>query len=252
VEWVDWEGKKVETGLGVTVNDLAGRDLDPVVQGVQLGNPADLLFRDPSSFRAGELHNHYEQWVRFGTQQKEVLGWIRNKVSIFPFFSEFVGSFKGELYHSSRPPSRQFKNNSSCQAFVEFVRATLLERLKTGAVSLVGRVGKCVPPHLVLPLTVEPTKPRLCHDARFLNLWMTDKPFSLDKLSDVPRYVGQNHYQSILDDKSGYDHLFLTPESRSFFGIEWGSFIIRYPLAGKFRHLCTTQPPWSRRTGFVP
>ncbi|KAK3746007.1 hypothetical protein QZH41_002167 [Actinostola sp. cb2023] len=57
---------------------------------------------------------------------------------------------------------------------------------------------------------------------------MTDKPFSLDKLSDVPRYVGQNHYQSILDDKSGYDHLFLTPESRSFFGIEWGGWWFVY------------------------
>ncbi|KAK3739214.1 hypothetical protein QZH41_007834 [Actinostola sp. cb2023] len=52
--------------------------------------------------------------------------------------------------------------------------------------------------------------------------------FSLDKLSDVPRYVGQNHYQSILDDKSGYDHLFLTPESRSFFGIEWGGWWFVY------------------------
>ena len=63
------------------------------------------------------------------------------------------------------------------------------------------------PPHLVLPLTVEPTKPRLCHDARFFNLWMQDKPFKLDHVGDLPRYVSRNSYQSVLDDKSGYDHI---------------------------------------------
>ena len=55
------------------------------------------------------------------------------------------------------------------------------------------------PPFIVLPLTVEPTKPRLCHDARYLNLWMRDMPFSLDKLIDLPRYVGKDTYQTVLD-----------------------------------------------------
>ena len=44
-----------------------------------------------------------------------------------------------------------------------------------------GRVGCCDPPNLVMPLTVEVTKPRLCHDERFLNLWVIDKPFVLAK-----------------------------------------------------------------------
>lgn len=44
-----------------------------------------------------------------------------------------------------------------------------------------GRVGCCDPPHLVMPLTEEVTKPRLCHDERFLNLWVIDKPFVLAK-----------------------------------------------------------------------
>ena len=63
-------------------------------------------------------------------------------------------------------------------------------------------------PYLVLPLTVEPSKPRLCHDARFLNLWMQDKPFTLDGVTDLPRYVSKDSYQTVLDDKSGYDTLF--------------------------------------------
>ena len=59
-----------------------------------------------------------------------------------------------------------------------------------------GVVGDCPPPHLVLPLTVEPTKPRLCHDERFPNLWTRDLPFKLDHLPDLPRYVLPGHFQS--------------------------------------------------------
>ena len=58
----------------------------------------------------------------------------------------------------------------SCKPFADFVRGTLLDRLTSGAISLKGKVGDVDPPHLVLPLTVEPTKPRLCHDDHFLNL----------------------------------------------------------------------------------
>ena len=55
----------------------------------------------------------------------------------------------------------------SCKPFADFVRSTLLDRLTSGVISLKGKVGEVEPPYLVLPLTVEPTKPRLCHDARF-------------------------------------------------------------------------------------
>ena len=116
----------------------------------------------------------------------------------------------------------------SCKPLADFVRSTLLDRLQTGAISLMGRVEEVDPPHLILPLTVEPTKPRLCHDARFLNLWMKDVPFRLDSLINLPRYVGRDTYQTILDDKSGYDHLLLTEESRTFFGIQWGGWYFVY------------------------
>lgn len=75
--------------------------------------------------------------------------------------------------------------------------------------------------YLVLPLTVEPTKPRLCVDARFLNLWMRDSPFKLDKLVDVTRYVYKNSLMTKCDDKSGYDHVLLQEQSQQYFGICW-------------------------------
>ena len=109
-----------------------------------------------------------------------------------------------------------------------FIQRTLKDRLKTGAISLVGKVGLVERPYLILPLTVEPTKPRLCHDARYLNLWMRDQPFSLDSVKDLPRYVSKDSYQTVLDDKSGYDHIWLTKESRTYFGIQWGGWYFTY------------------------
>lgn len=44
----------------------------------------------------------------------------------------------------------------------------------------------------------------------------------MDSIAALPRYVTPSSFQSVCDDKSGYDHVLLTPESRTFFGFEWG------------------------------
>ncbi|KAI8490250.1 hypothetical protein Bbelb_319880 [Branchiostoma belcheri] len=77
------------------------------------------------------------------------------------------------------------------------------------------------PPYLVLPLTVEPSKPRLCHDLRYLNLWMKDCPFKSDSVVELTRYVGRGHFQTKCDDKSGYDHVFITEGSKPLVGFQW-------------------------------
>ena len=73
-----------------------------------------------------------------------------------------------------------------------------------------------------MPLTVQPTKPRLCNDNRFLNLWIQDRTFSLDSDPQLSKYVLPNFFQTVCDDKSGYDHIQLSVDSRTFFGFEWG------------------------------
>ena len=118
-------------------------------------------------------------------------------------------------------PHRGPLKTTTCKQFSQFVTETLLQRIETGAIRVWGRVGDVSPPHLVLPMTIEPQKPRLCIDARFLNLWMRDTPFSLDTLVGVPRFVYPNSYMSKIDDKSGYDHILLSPESQQYFGIAW-------------------------------
>ena len=87
-----------------------------------------------------------------------------------------------------------------------------------------------------MPLTVEPSKPRLCHDERFLNLWIRDLPLTLDYICNLPRYVAHNHFQSTMGDKSGYDHVKLSPNSRTYFGLEWCGWYFVYnkiPFGGK-------------------
>ena len=103
----------------------------------------------------------------------------------------------------------------------EFISSIIINRVKNGSLVFWGRVGQVEAPHLVMPITVEPSKPRMCHDERFLNLWIKDCPFSLDYLSDLPRYIGSGHYQTVCDDKSGYDHICLSPSSRTLFGLWW-------------------------------
>lgn len=233
IQWVDSKGNPLQVSGGRTANDHLEDVVTMVQNGEVIGNVEHLVFRDPNKFRVGELHQHQHYWQVIASrsqssEQEEVLQWIQNKVSIFPFLKHFKGSFKGEQFDSDRPPHKLFRNNVSCKPFADFIRKTLLDRLRTGAISLVGRVGQVNAPHIVLPLTIEPTKPRLCHDARYLNLWMKDKPFSLDKLTDLPRYVFKDSYQTVLDDKSGYDHVLLSEDSVTYFGIQWSGWYFTY------------------------
>ena len=122
-------------------------------------------------------------------QQERVLQWIIKGVNVVNFMRPFKGMSRGVHYDCDIPPARVMGNHNSCNKFSDLISHTLEERLLTGVVGVWGKVGEVAPPRLVLPMTVEPSKQRLCVDARFLNLWMRDSPFSLDKLRDVPRYV---------------------------------------------------------------
>ena len=103
-----------------------------------------------------------------------------------------------------------------------------MERVRNGSLTVIGRVGEVEPSHPVLPITIEPKKPRLCHDERFLHLWIKDCPFTLDYITDLPHDVDQDHYQTTFDDKSGYDHIQLHPSSSTYFGLEWGGWYFSY------------------------
>ena len=124
------------------------------------------------------------------------------------------------------PPPVVIYNSATCEKFSQFVSDTIIQWVTAGVIAVWGPVNHVAPPYmyLVLPLTVEPTKPRLCHDERYLNLWIHDLPLKLDHLCGLPRYALPHHFQTTFDDKNGYQHVLLHSSSQAYFGFQWQGF----------------------------
>ena len=202
--------------------------LEDVLHGTKAADVSTLAFRDPDAFMARSIHDCLPVWQRIAAvapydRAQEVLKWIEHtcKVDVHEFLAPFKGDYKGQSYRSDLPPHCLFQNSIPCKPFVKFISRIIIDRLASGAISVWGRVDEVEPPHLVMPLTVEPTKPRLCNDNCFLNLWIKHCPFNLDSIMSLPRYVLPSPFQSVCDDKSGYDHVLLSPSSRTFLGFQW-------------------------------
>ena len=152
---------------------------------------------------------------------------IKEGVRIDRLFKPFKGNFKGSSYDSQFPPPMRLDNAKVCEQFRNFITDTVVDWVDAGVLAVWGRVGEVTSPHLVLLLTVEPSKPRLYHDERFLNLWIKDLPFKLDHLPDLPRYVLPGHFKTSFGDKSGHQHVRLHPSSWTFWlGMEWRLFCV--------------------------
>ena len=181
----------------------------------------------------GNLTTCLDQWDQIsvrGLREKRprTLAFIRNGVDVFDFFTPLNVTFQGKTYCSDLAPRMCFPNSVACHPFEEFITATIKDRICNGSINVVGRVGEVEPPHLVMPITVEPSKSRMCHDERFINCWIKDCPFMLDYLTDLCRYVDPGHYQTTFDDKSGYDHVRLHPRCSTFFGFQWEGWYFTY------------------------
>ncbi|KAJ8318996.1 hypothetical protein KUTeg_004087 [Tegillarca granosa] len=87
---------------------------------------------------------------------------------------------------------------------------------------MLGRLDECQLPKVIMPLTIEPSKPRLCYYARFLNLLIKDT------LKNVHRLIGKDDKKVCCDEKSGCDQVRLTSNSRTYFGIQFGGWIFSY------------------------
>ena len=72
-----------------------------------------------------------------------------------------------------------------------------------------------------MPLSVEPSKPRLIYDARRLNAACRHVCFSLDSVDSLTALGWETFYQGSLDDKSGFHHVLLHPASWPLFGAVW-------------------------------
>lgn len=137
--------------IGGSVIDGAHMSDDDIAQGLQgnvLADMSRVVFRDPDHFWAGELHRPASQWNTLlddlnEKRFSEVCDWINNGVDVTKFFRPFIGSYKGKNYECSSPPRCILPNHPSCKPFASFISDTLRDRLRSGAISLWGKVGEC-------------------------------------------------------------------------------------------------------------
>ena len=190
--------------------------------------------RDPKFFIAHGLRSCGHQWEMLlsgDNESDDILEWIRDGVDVTKLFREFKGNYKGRSYSGSDPQPYYQKNSWSCQHDPSFVARTLEERIMNGSLEVIGKINE-IPqldiPRCIMPLTLETSKLRLCHDERYLNLFIKDMGFKLDTLKDVPRLVGKGDLLVNTDEKSGYDHVSLSKNSHRYFGVAFAGWILTY------------------------
>ena len=146
LQWTDISGSVIDGAQGMANNaHSSDDDIAQVLQGNLLTDMTRLVFRDPDHFRAGELHRHATQWNTLldnlnDERFSEVRDWIANGVEVTKFFKPFKGSYKGRNYERSSPPPCILPNHPLCKPFALFISHTLQDRLRSGAISLWGKV----------------------------------------------------------------------------------------------------------------
>ena len=181
--WVTLSGERPQPAVHCDTSSILNNTFDFDV--------LTLPVRDPTHFVSCGLSQCIDEWEKIAADSSCVLDWLRKGVSVFDFFKPFHGNFKGRSYDLPIPPKPFFfKNSQVCSRHVEFIKAELIESVRNGSLRLWGKMGECELPHLVMPLVVEESKPRLCHDERFLNLWIRNPSFQLENLKHVHRIVG--------------------------------------------------------------
>ena len=220
-----------------------------------------IQFPDPQNFVAGHIHENEAQWQKildFNSAGDEIKHWVENGVDIKQYMKPFKGEFWGKAYDCDFPPPRHFNNSNKCRSFIPFINETIKDRLQSGAIECIGQVGKTSPPRIIVPLTVEPNKPRLCVNLMYVNNWIIDKPFTLDTLKDVPRVIEENVFLTSIDDKSGFDNVKLAPDSYDFVVFQWAGYFFRcltlpfgFKLSSYIYHTLNLQPTSYIRQKFM-
>ncbi|CAM9423391.1 unnamed protein product, partial [Heterosigma akashiwo] len=186
---------------------------------------ADMPIREAKDFVSGSLTFCEDMWkeiLRGHPREEQMLGWIRDGVKVEPFLNpDARGSYKGISFKGPVPQRRAFKNNIPDE-FVPWVREEIQDWLKKGcAMPWDPVLFGSEQPELILPLGVEPSKPRLIYDARWLNLFCKEYRFTLDSVEKAGALAWQGCFMASIDLKSAYHHIKLCPSSFRYFGFSF-------------------------------
>ena len=161
--------------------------IDSVVSSKLNASAAHVWARDPDTFLAGAPHRHPAIWdtLTLGHPQRDlILGWVKHGISVKEFIVPFKRQYRKEQFNHLFPPNKHYPNNKNCKFYRDMIsrEREREQKIAMGAIKVWGRVGTCSPPAIVMPLSIEPSKPRLVHDQQYLNCFMRRCSFSLDRV----------------------------------------------------------------------
>ena len=92
VRCVDSRGNPITVSRGMAAKRGLKDKVKWVEWGKVIGNVQELVFKDSNYFRAGELHSNATYWEEIAQRnpssgQNKILGWIRERISIFLYFT---------------------------------------------------------------------------------------------------------------------------------------------------------------------
>ena len=186
----------------------------------------DIHFDEEDRVLVQSIENEASYFGRRLVTNARVPGNI-NKPEFRSFWESDLKPFSTELLRNtisrgyslpfrSIPPSSNEGNNRSAREDMSFVRAEIYRLESLGCITRVP-----ARPYLVLPLSsVFSKKKRLVVDAsRALNPYLQDRAVRLQDLRDIPNVLKPGMYQASDDLDSGYWHLAVVPEHRTFLGV---------------------------------
>jgi hypothetical protein len=183
--------------------------------------------RDVLLFIAGRLPEAFQTWnsvfiPKSGASEKVATltrKWLSSAVHIPDFFRYYEGEAFGEFVAADQPVDRVLRNLPfGTSEDTAFAHQAVAELVRTGAALKVDST-----PKLVLPIGVatnDAGKRRLILDARYLNLWTPSPDMSYETLTDFRYGLKPGDVMFSVDHKSGYHHVPLTEESRTYVGFQ--------------------------------
>lgn len=156
-------------------------------------------------------------------QRGRLRGWLGG-VSVHEFVNpKAEGTFQGHEFIGADLTPVELPNHVP-EEYWEFMQSTIADYTRTGVVvpwSQIADVSAHPKPHMVMPLGVEPSKPRATFDARYLNLMMKDCPFQMDGVGKIAQCAWEGAFQMKCDHKAGFHNVPIEKESWQYFGFQW-------------------------------
>ena len=157
-----------------------------------------------STFQAGSLSLHVDEWQQLQGINDSVLQWIKEGV-VLPF--------------SEEPETFELHNKVFSDTDFFFIESEIKDLLKSGAIEECVTRPKCVSPMNCVPK--KGGKKRLITDLRKLNSFCVSPKFKYEDVKTVISQIATDDYMISLDLKNGYQHVLVHPDSRDFLGIHW-------------------------------